>query len=85
MKRRFGPHTVETSNEDKVLFPDAGITKGDVIEYYDAVYELMRPHPHDRCLTLERYPDGIGENGFFQQKRSDHFPDFVASRKLPHG
>ena len=83
MKRRFGPYTVETSNEDKVLYPDAGITKGDVIEYYDAVYEFMRPHLDDRCLTLERYPDGIGEDGFFQQKRSDHFPNFVASKTLP--
>ena len=83
MKRRYGPHTVETSNEDKVLFPDAGITKGDVIEYYDAVYEFMRPHLQDRCLTLERYPDGIGKDGFYQQQRSGHFPDFVASKSLP--
>lgn len=83
MKRRFGPHIIETSNEDKVLFPDSGVTKGDVIEYYDAVYEFMQPHLHDRCLTLERYPDGIGEEGFYQQQRYGHFPDFVASKRLP--
>lgn len=83
MKRHFGPYTVETSNEDKVLYPGTGITKGDVIGYYDALYEFMRPHLDHRCLTLERYPDGIDEDGFFQQKRSDHFPDFVASKSLP--
>ena len=83
MQRRYGPYTVETSNEDKVLYPGSGTTKGDVIEYYEAIYEFMRPHLDDRCLTLERYPDGIDEDGFFQQKRSDHFPDYVTSKSLP--
>ena len=83
MNRHFGPYTVETSNEDKILYPESGITKGDVIEYYDAMYEFMWPHLDDRCLTLERYPDGIDADGFFQQQRSGHFPDYVASKDLP--
>ena len=82
MRRQYGPYTVETSNEDKILYTDANITKGDVIDYYESVYELMRPHLRDRCLTLERHPDGIDEDGFYQQKRVDHFPDFVESRRL---
>ena len=82
MKRQYGPYTVETSNEDKILYADAGISKGDVIDYYEGIYDLMQPHLRGRCLTLERYPDGIGEDGFYQQKRADHFPDFVECRRL---
>lgn len=82
MKLTFGSHTVETSNDDKRLFPKSGFTKADVIRYYADVAELMRPHLRDRCLTLQRFPDGIGEGGFFQQHRSDHFPDYVGSRQL---
>jgi len=83
MKLTFGRHTVETSNDDKVLFPRDGITKADVIGYYADVAELMLPHLKERCLTLQRFPDGLGQNGFFQQKRSDHFPGFVDRRSLP--
>ena len=82
MKRSYGPYVVNTSNEDKILYPDAGISKGDVIDYYEDVYPAMQPHLHDRCLTLERYPDGIGADGFYQQRREEHFPDFVESRRL---
>ena len=82
MKRKYGPYTVETSNEDKILYGDAGISKGDVIDYYEGVYERMQAHLRDRCLTLERYPDGIDEDSFYQQTREDHFPDFVESRRL---
>jgi len=82
MKHKYGRYSVETSNEDKILYPDPGISKSEVIDYYEGVYDLMRPHLSDRCLTLERYPDGIDKDGFFQQHRNDHFPDFVESRRL---
>ncbi|MDX1406118.1 MAG: non-homologous end-joining DNA ligase [Woeseiaceae bacterium] len=82
MKLELGSHTVETSNDGKVLFPDSGITKGDVIEYYRDIAELMLPHLKGRCLTIQRFPDGLGEDGFFQQNRSDYFPDYVGSKTL---
>ncbi len=82
MKLRLGPHTVATSNDAKVLFPDDGITKADVIGYYRDVAELMLPHLRDRCLTLQRFPDGIGRHGFYQQNRSTYFPDYVGHRRL---
>lgn len=82
MKRKYGPYTVETSNEDKILYGDAGISKGDVIDYYEGVYDRMQAHLRDRCLTLERFPDGIDEDSFYQQSREGHFPDFVGSRRL---
>lgn len=73
----FGSLVVETSSEDKVLYPDAGITKGDVIEYYRNVAEHALPYAADRFLTLQRFPDGLGEDGFYQQARADYFPDYV--------
>lgn len=81
--RRFGPYSVELSNTDKVLFPDSGITKGDLIDYYSEVAEVIIPHLRDRPLTLQRFPDGIGKDGFFQQKVSDYFPDWIDTRKTP--
>jgi bifunctional non-homologous end joining protein LigD len=82
MKLQFGPYTVETSNDDKLLFPESGISKADVVAYYRDISDLMLPHLEDRCLTLQRFPDGLGDDGFFQQHRSDHFPDFVACQAL---
>ncbi|ALP53938.1 ATP-dependent DNA ligase [Candidatus Tenderia electrophaga] len=78
---RFGRYTVELSNTDKVFFPDAGISKGDLIDYYSAVAEWLVPHAKDRPLTLHRFPDGIDQDGFYQQQRSDYFPDWIQSRK----
>ncbi|MFW5926983.1 MAG: non-homologous end-joining DNA ligase [Wenzhouxiangella sp.] len=74
---RFGSYTFEASNLDKMLFPDDGITKARVIDYYRRVSDLALPHLTDRFLTLQRFPDGIGEDGFYQQNRSGHFPRFV--------
>jgi bifunctional non-homologous end joining protein LigD len=65
-KKKFGPYTVESSRQDKVFFPDADITKGDVIAYYEKIAEFMLPHLKDRPLILRRFPDGIEAEGFFQ-------------------
>lgn len=82
MKLDLGPYTVETSNDDKRLFPDSDITKKKVIRYYCSIAEVMLPHLKDRCLTVRRFPDGIGEQGFFQQHRPEHLPEFVGSKSL---
>jgi bifunctional non-homologous end joining protein LigD len=76
-KKKFGPYTVESSREDKVFFPDADITKGDVVAYYEKIAEFMLPHLKDRPLILRRFPDGIEAEGFFQQKAADYFPDWL--------
>jgi bifunctional non-homologous end joining protein LigD len=52
--------TVTVSHPEKVLFPDDGITKGELCAYYEAVAPLMLPHLSGRPVTLERYPAGIG-------------------------
>ena len=77
---RFGRYSVELSNTDKLLFPDSGISKGDLIDYYRNIAEVMLPHLQDRPLTLQRFPDGIDQQGFYQQESSDYFPDWISTR-----
>lgn len=79
---RFGRYTVEVKREDKVLFPDAGVTKGDLADYYAEVAERMLPHLKGRPLSLRRFPDGIGKGGFFQKDTPDYFPDWIGTARL---
>lgn len=74
---RFGPYTVEISRPDKILFPDCGVTKADLVAHYRTVSRFMLPHLRDRPLTLQRFPDGIAEEGFYQKAISDYFPDWI--------
>src|SRR5258707_795129 len=76
-------HTLEVSNADKVLFPEDGITKGDVVEYYRRIAPQMLPHLEDRPLALHRFPDGIDREGFFQKTAPDYFPDWIETVELP--
>jgi bifunctional non-homologous end joining protein LigD len=81
-ERRFGRHTVDTSNEDKVLFPDDGITKGEIVDYYDAVADHVLPWLRDHPLVLQRFPDGIAADGFYQKQVPEHFPDWVTTVRV---
>ncbi len=74
---RFGRYTVEISHRGKVLFPDAGVTKGDLVDYYREVADPMLPYLEDRPVSMQRFPDGIGEEGFYQKAISDYFPDWI--------
>jgi bifunctional non-homologous end joining protein LigD len=77
VKRRHGRRSLDTSNEDKVLFPGAGITKGDLIDYYERISDRMLPHLKDRPLVMQRFPDGIEKSGFYQKQVGDYFPDWI--------
>ena len=70
----------EVSNADRVIFPDIGATKGDVVDYYHRVAHLMLAHVRDRPLTLVRHPRGIGEKGFFQKNVAKHYPEDLIGR-----
>lgn len=72
-----GTRTVTVENADKVLFPEANLTKRDLADYYARIAAVMLPHLKDRPLTLQRFPDGIGKEGFYQKKAPDHFPDWI--------
>ena len=61
------------THPEKVLFPDDGITKGDLAAYYEAMAPVILPHLRGRPITMERYPAGIGEKGFWQKDVSKGF------------
>lgn len=75
-------HTIALSNTDKILFPQAKVSKGDLIEYYRAIAPTMLPHIAGRPLSLQRYPDGIEAGGFMQKNASDYFPDWIRRARL---
>ena len=72
-------HQLKVSNLDKVLYPDVGFTKGEVIDYYVRVAPTMLPHVGDRGLTLRRYPNGVDETSFFEKRCASHRPRWVGT------
>lgn len=71
---------LEVSNADRVVYPDDGITKGEVVAYYEAASTRMLPFVEGRALTVERYPRGIGSKGFMQKNAPEHLDDTVIDR-----
>jgi bifunctional non-homologous end joining protein LigD len=71
------------THPDKVLFPDDGITKGELASYYEAVAAAMVPHIRARPVTMERYPAGIKAEGFFQKDVSKGFPEWLERAEVP--
>jgi bifunctional non-homologous end joining protein LigD len=71
------------THPDKILFPDDGITKGDLAAYYEALAPTIVPHLRGRPLTMERYPAGIGVKGFWQKDVSRGFPDWLERVEVP--
>lgn len=69
--------TIDIDNADKVFFPDAGYTKGDLADYYRRIAPMMLPRVKDRPLTLHRFPDGIDGVNFIQKSVKDHYPDWI--------
>jgi bifunctional non-homologous end joining protein LigD len=72
-------HSFELSNTGKVLFPDDGITKGELVEYYAQVADAMLPYLKDRPIAMGRYPDGITKQRIFQKNPGKYFPDWITS------
>ncbi|MFW6117245.1 MAG: non-homologous end-joining DNA ligase [Thermoproteota archaeon] len=81
-KKKFGSYTVEVSDVDKVLFPEDDFTKGDLIDYYNRISDVLLPHLKDRPITMQRFPDGINEEGFYQKEVPDYFPDWIERIKV---
>jgi bifunctional non-homologous end joining protein LigD len=69
---------VEVTHPDRVLFPADGITKRDLVEYYGEVAATMLPLLRGRALSVQRFPRGIGEQGFVQQDFADSLPDWMS-------
>lgn len=73
---------VIVSHKDKILFPNSGITKKDVILYYEKIADYILPYMKNRPLTMQRFPKGIHEVGFFQKNASDYFPDWILTKQI---
>jgi bifunctional non-homologous end joining protein LigD len=75
-------HKLVLSNLDKVLYPAAGFTKAQVIDYYERIASVLLPYIADRPVTIKRYPDGVDGKFFFQKNAPAH-PDWVPTARIP--
>jgi len=73
------------SNLDKVLYPQVGFTKGQVIDYYTRIAPVVLPHLRDRPLTLKRYPNGVDAPYFYEKQCPKHRPEWVRTAPLRAG
>ena len=71
------------THPEKLLFPDDGITKGELASYYEGIAPVMLPHIRLRPITMERYPAGIGKKGFMQKDVAKGFPDWLERVEVP--
>ncbi|MPZ53746.1 MAG: TIM barrel protein [Acidimicrobiia bacterium] len=71
------------SNIDKVFFPDDGYNKGDLIQYYSSISDLLLPHLVGRPLSMSRYPDGIEGSTFYEKRAPGHQPDWMETTPVP--
>ena len=82
MTSEVGGRCLSISNRDKVFWPATGFTKGQLIDYYEAVADVMVAHLRGRPITLRRWPDGIEGQTFFQKNAPRHRPDWVDTVRL---
>lgn len=75
--------TLTLSNLEKVLYPEVGFTKGEVLDYYTRIAPYLLPHVADRPLTFKRYPDGVEGKFFFEKNAPSHTPEWVPRVTLP--
>ena len=82
-------HGIQVTNLDRVVYPDAGVTKRELFDYFDAVAQPMLVHLESRLLTLVRHPKGVGGDAFFQKHGGEGTPEvvprFVVPRKQAEG
>jgi bifunctional non-homologous end joining protein LigD len=80
---RSGKRELKLSNLDKPFWPDEGITKGDLLEYYRQVSPALVPHLAGRPFTMRRYPDGAFGKAFFQKDAPSHMPEWIRRFRTP--
>jgi bifunctional non-homologous end joining protein LigD len=77
-----GERELTVSNLTKVLYPVVGFTKGDLIDAYADLAEVLLPHLRGRAVTLKRYPDGVDGKFFYEKRSPKHRPDWVATARI---
>src|SRR3954467_10292225 len=73
---------VKLSSAERVLFPEDGITKGDLFAYYEGIAPVLVPHLRDRPFTMKRYREGIAGDGFFQKQAPKGMPSWIPTRRF---
>lgn len=74
---------IEITNSDKVYFPELGLTKGDVVSFYEQISKYLLPYLAGRPISMHRHPNGIHGESFFQKDFEQDHPDFVQTVKIP--
>lgn len=82
LKMKAGNRKIRISHPDKVLFPESGITKAGLVEYYLKASRFMVPHMRYCGLSMHRFPDGIKEKGFYQKDAPDYYPDWIRTVRM---
>ena len=75
-------HQLQLTNQNKIYFPELKITKGDVIDYYNSIYNYIIPYIKDRPQSLKRNPNGITDDGFFQKDAPDEIPEWIKTVEI---
>lgn len=75
-----GGHSLTVRNLNKVFWPVDGLTKGDLVAYYEGLADVVIPHLRDRPFTMKRFPNGIDGKHFFQKNAPSHMPEWIETR-----
>ena len=81
---RVGRRTVALTNLDKIFFPQAGLTKRDLLQYYADVAPVLLPHLRDRAMVMKRYPNGIRGKWFFMKHAPSPRPEWIETCEIMH-
>lgn len=73
---------IELTHLDKIIFPQDNFTKKDIITYYQRIAPFLLPHLKDHLIVMQRFPEGISHEGFYQKQISDYFPSWIQRKKI---
>jgi bifunctional non-homologous end joining protein LigD len=81
---RAGTHVVQLTNLDKIFWPELGLTKRDLLQYYADVCSVLLPHLEDRAMVMKRYPNGIHGKSFFMKRTPSPKPAWLETCEIMH-
>jgi bifunctional non-homologous end joining protein LigD len=81
---RAGTHVVQLTNLDKIFWPELGLTKRDLLQYYADVSSVLLPHLEDRAMVMKRYPNGIHGKSFFMKRTPSPKPAWLETCEIMH-
>src|SRR5436309_14485550 len=76
---------VRLTNLPKVFWPELGLTKADLLQYYADVAAVLLPHIRDRAMVMKRYPHGAAGDFFFMKRAPEPHPSWIEIRRIDHG